>query len=65
MSPTSSARVGGTMRSMRWPTASAAVYPNRRSAAGFQLVMVPSSDSVTMASMEDSTAALKKRSRAA
>ena len=31
-----------------------AVYPNRRSAAGFQPVMVPSSDLVMMASLEDS-----------
>ena len=47
------------------PTASAAVYPNSRSAAGFQPVIVPSSDIVMMASLEDSTAALNSRSRSA
>ena len=38
---------------MRLPTASAAVYPNSRSAAGFQPVMVPSSDFVMMASLDE------------
>ena len=47
------------------PAASAAVYPNRRSAAEFQPVIVPSSDFVMMASLEDSTAALNRRSRSA
>ncbi len=36
------------------------VNPNSRSAAGFQPVIVPSSDFVTMASWEDSTAALNR-----
>ena len=44
------------------PAASAAVYPNSRSAAEFQPVIVPSSDIVMMASLEDSTAALNSRS---
>ena len=65
MSCTSAVRSGGTMKSMPLPTASAAVYPNSRSAAGFQPVIVPSRDLVMMASLEDSTAALKWRSRAA
>ena len=59
------AGLAGTSSVMCWPTASAAVYPNSRSAAGFQPVMVPSSDVVMMASLEDSTAALNSRSRSA
>ena len=47
------------------PAASAALYPYSRSAAEFQPVMVPSSDVVMMASLEDSTAALNSRSRSA
>jgi hypothetical protein len=50
---------------MQLPTASVAVKPNRRSAAGFQAVMVPSSVLVMMASLEDSTTALNNRSRSA
>jgi hypothetical protein len=47
------------------PGASVAVYPYRRSAVEFQPVIVPSSDSVMMASLDDSTAALNRRSRSA
>ena len=64
MSRTSPRLSGGTMISMRWPMASAAVNPNRRSAARFQPVMVPSSVLVMMASLDDSTTALNRRSRA-
>jgi hypothetical protein len=65
MSCISVSRSRGTIILMPWPTAAAAVNPNSRSAAGFQPVMVPSSDFVTMASFDDSTAALNRRSRAA
>jgi hypothetical protein len=58
-------RSSGTSRVMFSPTASAAVYPNNRSAAEFQPVSVPSRDIVMMASLEDSTAALKSRARSA
>ncbi len=51
-------RSGGTIRLMFFPTASSAEWPNIFSAAGFQPVMVPSSDWVTIASFDDSTAAL-------
>ena len=61
----SGSRSSGTSSVMFWPTASAAPYPNIRSAAEFQPVMVPSSDIVMMASLEDSTAALNSRSRSA
>jgi hypothetical protein len=53
------------MNAISLPTASVALYPNSRSAAGFQPVILPSSELVMMASLEDSTAALKWRSRAA
>ena len=61
----SGSRSSGTSRVTFWPVASAALYPNSRSAAEFQPVTVPSSDIVTMASLEDSTAALKSRARSA
>ena len=61
----SGSRSSGTSSVMFSPAASAAVYPNSRSAAEFQPVMVPSSDVVMMASLEDSTAALNSRSRSA
>ncbi len=48
----------GTMISIRLPIASFAVNPNSRSAAGFQPVMIPSSVSVMIASLDDSTAAM-------
>ena len=51
------------MMSMLLPIASAAVKPNRRSAALFQPVMVPSSNLVMMASLDDSTTALNRPSR--
>ena len=63
ISSTSARRSGGTMMSMRFPIASAAVYPNSSSAARFQPVMVPSSDLVMIASLEDSTTALNSHSR--
>ena len=55
----------GTRRLMFLPAVSAALYPYSRSAAGFQPVIVPSSEVVMMASLEDSTAALNNRSRSA
>ena len=61
----SGSRSSGTSSVMFSPTASAAVYPNSRSAAEFQPVIVPSSDIVMMASLDDSTAALNRRSRSA
>ena len=61
----SGSRSSGTSSVMFSPTASAAVYPNSRSAAEFQPVIVPSSDIVMMASLDDSTAALNSRSRSA
>ena len=61
----SGSRSSGTSSVMFLPVASAALYPNSRSAAEFQPVMVPSSDVVMMASLEDSTAALNSRSRSA
>ena len=61
----SGSRSSGTSNVMFSPVASAALYPNSRSAAEFQPVMVPSSDVVMMASLEDSTAALNSRSRSA
>ena len=65
MSRTSPFRSGGTISSIFLPTASAALYPNKRSAAGFHPVIVPSRDLVMMASIEASTAAENSRSRAA
>src|SRR5712692_1305450 len=51
------------MISMLLPIASRAVNPNMRSAAGFHPVMTPSRVSVTIASLDDSTAAMKSCSR--
>src|SRR6185436_10796506 len=42
------------------PTISASVYPNTRSAAAFQLVIVPSSDLAMIASSLDSTIAASR-----
>ena len=65
MSCTSGSRPAGTRIAMFLPAASAALYPYRRSAAEFQPVIVPSSDVVMIASLDDSTAALNRRSRSA
>ena len=43
------------------PTASAAVYPNMRSAAAFHDVMTPFRSFVTIASSDDSTTAARRR----
>ena len=59
MSSSSERRSHGTMSVICWPTASFALYPNSRSALWFQLVMVPSSFLLTMASSEESTMAAK------
>ena len=53
VSCTSGSRSVGTSSVMFLPAASAAEYPYSRSAAEFQPVMVPSSDVVMMASLED------------
>ena len=45
--------------SVEWPTASAAVYPNSRSAAVFHKVIVPSRSCATMASSDDDTIAAR------
>jgi hypothetical protein len=42
------------------PITSSAEYPKRRAAPGFQLVTMPSSVSVTIASSEDSTTAASR-----
>ena len=62
---TSSRKSTGTMMSILLPIASCAVNPNRRSAAWFQPVITPSRFLVTIASLEDFTAAMKSCSRSA
>ena len=59
-SSSSAPRSLGMMRVMCRPTASALVQPNIRSAAGFQDVMMPSRDLLTIASSEFSTMAASR-----
>ena len=53
---------GAARRPMLVPTISSAPYPNSRSAAGFQLVIVPSSDWLKIASSADRTIAANRPS---
>ena len=58
-SSSSCKRSGGMMIVMDRPTASAAVYPNSFSAAGFQDRMIPPRSLLTMASAEERTRAVR------
>src|SRR3954451_6320946 len=60
----SASRSGGMRSEMFRPIASAAVYPNTRSAAAFQVWMGPSSDLLMIASSEHSTMAEDRTVRA-
>ena len=63
MAECSSRRSGGMMMSIFLPIASATVNPKRRSAAGFQAVMVPSSVLLMTGWPADSSATENMRSR--
>ena len=52
MRANSAVRSGGTSSAIGRPITSSALYPKSRSAPGFQLTMVPSTDLPTMASSE-------------
>ena len=59
-SSSSAIRSDGTMSVIGFPTASAGVYPNILTAAGFQEVMMPSSVLLTIASSEELTIAARR-----
>ena len=65
VSSSSARRSSGMMSVIGWPTASAAVQPNNRSAAGFHEVMIPSRVLLTITSLDESTMAASRAAASA